>query len=452
MSLLSKAFRSIKDAVHSIDPVAKLTDKELGTVYDKLKDFSDFELSKLTDVAHQLKSEPGRILYGSFDPISTKLWNKLLGTHSSPIINQLGGPTQENYANARERGVSGVAGTESIHDVIGTVAGIWGGYGAGHGLSALASGAGATGGGAGGAGATAAPEITGGVTGAAETGAGAGAGLGGATASAIPEVTVTATPIIGGGGGGGLSGAMLGAGIAGNAGINALGGTGTPASSAGTNTNPLDPNYNAAADTSPVESGGGTGTSSNFFQDILKSFGGGSGTSSSGTDLSKYFKYGSDIYGLYSAYQQQQMAKDAFKGSDPFGPYRGYYAKQLQDLMSNPSAITEDPAYKFQFEQGQQAVERSMAAKGFLGSGNEAIALTQYGQGFAQNYLTQKEQFLSSLAGAGISPNFGPALSGMNMGINTASSALASLGYDMTTDRANSDRFYNYMQNYFKGG
>src|SRR5882672_7685187 len=99
------------------------------------------------------------------------------------------------------------------------------------------------------------------------------------------------------------------------------------------------------------------------------------------------------VYGASEAHQQTQMAKQAFAQSNPFGPYRPEYAKQLQDLMKDPSSITKDPGYQFQFDQGQQAVERSMAAKGFLGSGNEAIALTEYGQGFAQNYLKQQETF-----------------------------------------------------------
>lgn len=141
---------------------------------------------------------------------------------------------------------------------------------------------------------------------------------------------------------------------------------------------------------------------------------------------------GSGLYGLYESGQQRNLARDAIRGMDPFGPYRSQYAQQLMSLMSDPSKITEDPGYKFQFNQGQQAVERSMAARGFLGSGNEAIALTEYGQGFAANYLDRQRQFLAGLAGANISPNYGPGITGYGMGLDTASQALASLGYGIT--------------------
>jgi hypothetical protein len=53
----------------------------------------------------------------------------------------------------------------------------------------------------------------------------------------------------------------------------------------------------------------------------------------------------------------------------------------------------ETPGYQFQLEQGQQAVERSAAARGDLQSGNTLAAVTQYGQGLADqtfnNYLAQ---------------------------------------------------------------
>lgn len=141
---------------------------------------------------------------------------------------------------------------------------------------------------------------------------------------------------------------------------------------------------------------------------------------------------GSGLYGLYESGQQRNLAKDAMAKSDPFGPYRAQYAQQLSALMMNPGSITEDPGYKFQFEQGQQAVERGMAAKGYLGSGNEGIALTQYGQNFAANYLNAKISQLSGLAGANITPNYGPGLQAYGQGLDTASAALASLGYGIT--------------------
>lgn len=52
-----------------------------------------------------------------------------------------------------------------------------------------------------------------------------------------------------------------------------------------------------------------------------------------------------------------------------------------------PTGATEqnDPGYQFRLKQGQDALENSAAAKGGLIGGNEAEALTQYGQNFASN-------------------------------------------------------------------
>lgn len=93
------------------------------------------------------------------------------------------------------------------------------------------------------------------------------------------------------------------------------------------------------------------------------------------------------------------------------------YASQLQNLINNPSQITSTPGYQFQFDQGQQAVQRSSAAGGFLNSGNEGTALTQYGQGFASSALTQQESLLASLSG------LQPAVQGNPVGAVSASTS-----------------------------
>jgi len=112
------------------------------------------------------------------------------------------------------------------------------------------------------------------------------------------------------------------------------------------------------------------------------------------------------------------------------------YAKQLQDLINNPSSVTSLPGYKFNFDQGAQAVARQMAASGFLGSGNEATALTQYGQGYAMNTFNQQAQLLAGLAGFN-APAYGSnavgagtnAINAQNNSFNQTGSLLASLGY-----------------------
>ena len=110
--------------------------------------------------------------------------------------------------------------------------------------------------------------------------------------------------------------------------------------------------------------------------------------------------------GAYQANRADKTAKEAIKAGDPFGPYRAGYAEQLASLMRDPATYAaNDPGYKFNLEQGQQALERSQAAKGFTGSGNAAIELLQYAQGYATDYLTKQKEFLAGLAGSGIAPN-----------------------------------------------
>lgn len=52
-----------------------------------------------------------------------------------------------------------------------------------------------------------------------------------------------------------------------------------------------------------------------------------------------------------------------------------------------PTNVTEqnDPGFQFRLQQGQQALERSAAARGNLLTGGTAKALTQYGQDYASN-------------------------------------------------------------------
>lgn len=141
---------------------------------------------------------------------------------------------------------------------------------------------------------------------------------------------------------------------------------------------------------------------------------------------------GSGIYGLSEASKMKDLASGTMRASDPFGPQRAQYAQQLQQLMADPSSITNDPGYQFQFDQGSQAVTRQMAAKGYLGSGNLGTALQEYGQNYAASAYKDRISTLASLAGANIAPNFGASLNGYASGIDLAGKSLASLGYGAT--------------------
>ena len=74
------------------------------------------------------------------------------------------------------------------------------------------------------------------------------------------------------------------------------------------------------------------------------------------------------------------------------------------------------PGYQFQSKEGNQAVQRNLAAAGLLQSGAAGKALQQYGQGVASNYATQYVNGLQSLAGLGQTS----VQSTGNIGANTA--------------------------------
>lgn len=156
-----------------------------------------------------------------------------------------------------------------------------------------------------------------------------------------------------------------------------------------------------------------------------------------GSDTAKnLLTLGSGIYGMFESDKLRGMAEEAFRRGDPFGDYRKGYADKLQTLMDNPESLTELPGYKFQFEQGAEALSRKMASKGYLGSGNMGTALVQYGQDFASNFRDREMDRLAMLAGANISPNQSAGLAGYGSGIDVASQSLASLGYGV-------EDFYN---------
>lgn len=75
------------------------------------------------------------------------------------------------------------------------------------------------------------------------------------------------------------------------------------------------------------------------------------------------------------------------------------YDQRLQQLLDNPDSISDTGAYKFRFNQGQQAVERSAAAKGMTGSGNVLAALSDYGAGQASQAYGDEATRLAGLAG-----------------------------------------------------
>lgn len=103
------------------------------------------------------------------------------------------------------------------------------------------------------------------------------------------------------------------------------------------------------------------------------------------------FQAGAGLYGLGLASQMRGMAQD------PNAPYRPGYAAELSALAANPNQIQMLPGYRA----GLQAVQRSMAAQGYQGSGNMMAALAKYGAGAYNDRLAQLERLSGSAAGPG---------------------------------------------------
>lgn len=129
----------------------------------------------------------------------------------------------------------------------------------------------------------------------------------------------------------------------------------------------------------------------------------------------------------------RQVYDDATGTMQPYVQLGNGAVMKLSDLV-NSGELTkdfafseDDPSYQWRLQQGQQAVERSAAARGGLNSGATLKALTRYAQGAAsQEYQAafdrfhtsrgQKFSMLSGLAGLGKSAGDSVIGAGQNYG------------------------------------
>jgi len=77
---------------------------------------------------------------------------------------------------------------------------------------------------------------------------------------------------------------------------------------------------------------------------------------------------------------QNQIMQGQLQNQQVQNQVAGTAGNRLNTLLQDPSSISSDPGYQFQYNQGLEAVNRTAAAKGMLGSGNRLYDLTQYGQ------------------------------------------------------------------------
>ena len=113
-----------------------------------------------------------------------------------------------------------------------------------------------------------------------------------------------------------------------------------------------------------------------------------------------------------------------------YAPYReaGYSALgQIQNLLKDPSAITQQADYKFGLDQGRNNLENSASARGMTYSGAQAKALQQYGNDYANTKLDQSYNRLANIAGIGQTATNSTTTAGMNYG-NQAGNTLQNMG------------------------
>jgi len=167
-------------------------------------DVGSFELFNLGAMGKQVKDNPARLLYGSADPFSTGVWNKVLGTNDKPLVDQWGGAAPQRYEEAQDAGINTGPG-KSMHTIAKTIASIYAGGAAGGllgGGSTAAGGAAGSAGTAGTAGASTAsagyglgqPAVTGSMGNAAYAGGNASPGLLSSMGTSLSNFNAQAKP------------------------------------------------------------------------------------------------------------------------------------------------------------------------------------------------------------------------------------------------------------------
>lgn len=102
-------------------------------------------------------------------------------------------------------------------------------------------------------------------------------------------------------------------------------------------------------------------------------------------------------------------AQATYKGkADALSGFASYYDTTYTDDFERgytgaevEARVASTPGYQFQLDQGTKAIERQGAAAGMLGSGNTLTALTNYGQGLAQNFYGLYMDNLSRIVNQG---------------------------------------------------
>ena len=118
---------------------------------------------------------------------------------------------------------------------------------------------------------------------------------------------------------------------------------------------------------------------------------------SAGSDIYGYMQGQSDLEEIRRMQQQATAQAQA-----QLNPYAQAGQTALQNMQApNMEALMNDPAYQFQLQQGNQNLERSLAARGLGQSGAALKAAQEYGQGLANQTYQQFFDRQALMAGQG---------------------------------------------------
>lgn len=158
--------------------------------------------------------------------------------------------------------------------------------------------------------------------------------------------------------------------------------------------------YKAGNFVSEINGGGSTKTSNPFSWNTSSS---GTGGNMADTSISSWANALSPFLSAYNTNRQAGNTADTYNKAynlitTPSADQQKYRT-QLDTLMSNPGSMETSPVYKAMLDQGTNAVNRSAASAGMLGSGNRLADLMKMGQDTASKYYFPQQQALANLAG-----------------------------------------------------
>ena len=121
-------FKKLRDPLGIKKKAKKKLKKEFkGTFFGDLIEFEDMQLKEW---GRMLKENPEQALLGGLTPFGAKAWGKVTGKDYEPFVNMWGGPTEEMYLKAAEKGID-IEDVAKSHQMAEMVASWYaGGYGA----------------------------------------------------------------------------------------------------------------------------------------------------------------------------------------------------------------------------------------------------------------------------------------------------------------------------------